>query len=55
LNQVPSSGPSDHLLPQGEKGRGTSAGNFSATEAAEDSELPSPPAGEGARRAGEGA
>ena len=44
----PSSGPSDHLLPQGEKGTKSIAGP------ATHSVPPSPLAGEGARRAGEG-
>jgi very-short-patch-repair endonuclease len=47
----PSSGPSDHLLPQGEKGNGEPTAHpitgFSALS-------PSPLAGEGARRADEG-
>ncbi|MGV8856787.1 MAG: endonuclease domain-containing protein [Devosia sp.] len=44
--QTPSSGAARHLLPQGEKGSAESAANAM---------LPSPLAGEGARRAGEGA
>ncbi len=44
--QAPSSGPSDHLLPRGEKG---------SAELLANSMPPSPLVGEGARRAGEGA
>ena len=58
LNQAPSSGPSDHLLPQGEKGRGdrTADDVAGATDAAGSPELPSPLAGEGGALApGEGA
>ncbi len=43
--QTPSSGPSDHLLPHGEKG---------SSECGSGTMPPSPLAGEGARRAGEG-
>ncbi len=46
-DRSPSSGPSDHLLPQGEKDEGHA-------ERAANAGSPSPLVGEGARRAGEG-
>jgi very-short-patch-repair endonuclease len=46
----PSSGPADHLLPQGEK----EGGHFASSSISPNTAFPSPLAGEGARRVGEG-
>ena len=57
--QYPSSGPSDHLLPQGEKGSRAPApaseGADVLLDPSRNAVPPSPLAGEGALRAGEGA